>query len=235
MYVEANVKERDWTNKLGTVVVMTIFAFACDRGKDASSSDVTTAVAEPTASATTGTFDVVQAAKDVNVLQKETREGKTVGGIDPKDAPFVQFGTILQTVGTTRNFYNPHSTAAYAAGKCIAGEVDALLNEMPHVESDPALGTSLGNFVKEFCPDLKRYNRQAVTLKFAGYRQRETTSVWYYYVTDAAGHELKGRPWLSIHRSKRDGRAALTGIFLPEGDEIVDPLPGDVITERPAA
>jgi hypothetical protein len=182
-------------------------------------------------------LEIARAAKDIKVLQREYLQGKTLPGVDRRDLPLLQFGQVfLVPQRATANFYDPHATLVYAIARCISGGTNALLREMSEVEGAKSdLGVALSDFVKEFGPDLQRYKKDRIAVRFLAYRLRETTSVWYYALTDYRGVPLAGRPWLSLHRSRTTGRCALTGIFLSEKGELVDPMPRDLVTSLPAS
>ena len=149
----------------------------------------------------------------------------------PPDTDFVgRDGLVPIAVPTAFQYTNPHHVAQYAVFMCMQGKTAQLLREMGHVEKDQELGRAFLTFLREFGPDLERFKGRNLHLKFQGYAPGGDTSVWYYTLVTADGKSLERKPWISLHRSKKSGKCALTGIFLnAEGDE-VQKIPDGLVT-----
>lgn len=151
-------------------------------------------------------------------------------GVAP-DADYFQFGRVIKVEQPgIFDRTDPHQIASYSVFLCQSGETKKLLEKFDHVEEDKALGDSFQTFVGEFGPDLEAFKDRTLYLKFHGYFDGKQTSVWYYYLTDRNGEPLARRPWVSLHRSKRDGRCALTGIFVNKPGEDAADMPKNLKT-----
>ena len=149
------------------------------------------------------------------------------------DEFFYHFGLLLPVAGRAEVWrLDPHSTAVYSVWRCAQGDTEALVSELPYAEEDPALGESFGQFVRVFGPDLERYQKRSIALRFVGVKQGRAVSVWYYALLDEQGQPLDDHSWVTVHRSKADGRCALAGIFVNEFGEQPVYLPEDLITSR---
>jgi hypothetical protein len=148
------------------------------------------------------------------------------------DSEYLTFGKIFKVEDPPQmSFFNPHKVAQYAFFSCSQGKTNELLIEMAHVEKDIKLGRAFITYIQEFGQDLERYKDETIYLKFHGYMKNKTTTVWYYYLTDEKGQNFEYSPWISLHRSTKTGRCALTGIFLVYDDEYFDTtMPNDIIT-----
>jgi hypothetical protein len=131
------------------------------------------------------------------------------------DAAYYQFGEKFAVqIPDDFSKYDPHQVAQYSVYLIKEGRTEELLKQIGHVEKDQALGNSFITFLREFGPDLERYKGKNISLKFEGVKEEQDTSVWYYYLVDEQGNTLDDKSWVSLHRSRVDGRCALTGIFL---------------------
>ena len=151
--------------------------------------------------------------------------------INRNDLPFLKFGSVFTATSPEAvDFTNPHHVARHAVFKCSQGETEQLLAEMGHVEEDPDLGKAFVTFLREFGPDLEQFKDRDLHLKFYGYVLNDPTSVWYYYFVTADGTLLEHKPWVSVHRSRRSGKCALTGIFLHDPELPETPMPDGLVT-----
>lgn len=137
------------------------------------------------------------------------------------DAGYFQFGLTFKAEPQPQlDRTNPHQVASHVVFFCQSGATERLLKEFNHVEEDAKLGASFRTFIREFGPGLETFKGSPLGLKFEGYQDGKETSVWYYYLVSPDGKNLEHQPWVSLHRSKRNGRCALTGIFLnADGEE----------------
>jgi hypothetical protein len=141
------------------------------------------------------------------------------------DSDYFSFGKILKVERlASLDLENPHQVAQYSIYLFKEGETERVIKGIGHVEKDIELGRSFNTFVREFGPDLERFKGKSLYLKFEGYREGKDTSVWYYLV-NARGKRLIRGSWISLHRSKTDGRCALTGIFLNTPDNEISRMP----------
>ena len=149
------------------------------------------------------------------------------------DSVYLTFGKIFRVESIPAiSFSNPHQVAQYAFFRCSHGQTKRLLREMGHVESDADLGKAFRTFLDEFGPDLEQFKGQTIYLKFHGYFMNKATSVWYYYLVNKDGLHLPHDPWISVQRSTRTGRCALTGIFLYDPKDGTPPMPKNLITSN---
>lgn len=148
------------------------------------------------------------------------------------DSAFWSFGPDFPAaVPAGLDATNPHQVAQAAVALCRDGRTDRVLADFPQVEPDSAAGAALETFVEVFCSDLQQYRGCLLSLRFAGVRDGDGVSVWYYYLLDARGEVPPDSSWVSTHRSKRTGRVALTGIFLNSAGEVTR-LPADIRMTR---
>jgi hypothetical protein len=140
------------------------------------------------------------------------------------DAGYFQFGSVFEVEARRPlDVTNPHQVAGHSVFLCRSGATETLLRDLGPAEGDAKLRAAFVTFVREFGPDLEAFKDSPLALKFEGYRDGRDESIWYYYLVSPEGKNLPRRPWVSLRRSKRDGRCALTGIFLnAEGDEQAD-------------
>lgn len=164
------------------------------------------------------------------VASKPTAPGLTV--IEPDEA-YYDFGTVMPVqmpAGFWR--YDPHNVAVYSVQLCRQGDTARLLEELPFVEADAAQGEAFARFVELFGPDLERYQGKNLSLRFVGVRQNEEISVWYYALLDEQGQPLDDHSWITVHRSRADGRCALAGVFVNQAGEQPVYMPEELITSR---
>lgn len=151
----------------------------------------------------------------------------------PADKLHFQFGVVYK-VGKPDDFSlrNPHHVAQYSVYLCKEGLTENLIKEIGHIEEDKELGRCFICVIREFGPDMERYKGNPIGLKFVGYKEGKDTSVWYYYLVDDKGDFMDNKSWISLHRSKQNGRCALTGIFLNiEGEKRCE-IPDDLLTSQ---
>ena len=143
------------------------------------------------------------------------------------DSNYFNFGIII-AAEKPNNYsqYNPHQVAQYSIYLCKEGYTAKVIEKIGHVEKDAILGDSLLTFISEFGPDLERFKRKPLFLKFHGYKIGDDTSVWYYYLVDRKGNILINNSFVSIHRSRINHKCALAGIFIN--------LPGGKIVKMPS-
>ena len=151
----------------------------------------------------------------------------------PSCAQYFSFGAILRVEKPEAlDKTNPHHIAQYSVHLCKQGQTSKMIQEIGHVETDTELGEAFLTFFKEFGLDLERFNNRDLGLKFHGYKAGKETTVWYYYLSDPQGRLLDRKPWISLHRSNRDKRCALTGIFLNLPGEEESPMPDGLKTSK---
>ncbi len=152
--------------------------------------------------------------------------------VEPDEA-YYDFGVVLPVQMPDPFWrYDPHSVAVYSVQLCRQGDTARLLEQLRYVEQDAARGEAFARFVEVFGPDLERYQSTKISLRFVGVRQGQEVSVWYYALLDDQGQPLDDHSWLSVHRSKVDGRCALAGVFVNEFGEQPVYMPEDLITSR---
>jgi hypothetical protein len=143
------------------------------------------------------------------------------------DSTYLEFGRVYEVeVPQVFSQKNPHQVVQYSVYMCRGGLTDRLLQEITHVEEDTALGNAFVSFVRDFGPALELFKDSSLWLRFEAYADYEDVSVWYYYLVDSTGNCLARNPWVSLHRSRSNGKCALTGIFVNLPDEELMDIPG---------
>jgi hypothetical protein len=147
------------------------------------------------------------------------------------DDSFFDFEKTFPLTRELTSRVDPHAVAAYSVAMCIAGRTPRLLEVFSNAYGTLRMGDAFATYVREFCPDLVRYRREAVWLRFVGYSAHD--SIWYYALISGSSQEpLEGKPWVSVRRSADTGEAVLTGIFLPQDRQAAPPLPGGLAMHR---
>ena len=169
-------------------------------------------------------------APSATVPRRTTTAGLTI--IEPDEA-YYQFGAVLPVQAPVEFWrYDPHNVAQYSTQLCREGRTADLLAQLAYVEDDASVGQSWARFVELFGPDLERYAGCSIGLRFVGVRQNDKISVWYYGLLDEQGQPLDDSSWITVHRSKLDGRCALAGVYVNQFGEQAVYMPEDLITSR---
>lgn len=152
--------------------------------------------------------------------------------VEPDEA-YYQFGMVLPVPAPDDLWrVDPHSVAVYSVQLCRQGDTARLLQQLPYVEADPTVGQTWARFVELFGSDLERYRDRNIALRFVGVRQNQEISIWYYALIDDQGEPLDDHSWITVHRSKADGRCALAGVYVNQFGEQPVYMPEDLITSK---
>jgi len=162
----------------------------------------------------------------ISCLKNKTSTGIAVSEFLP-DSVYFEFSRVFKVeIPPDFSQKNPHHVAQYSVYMCREGLTNQLIQEIGHVEEDTVLGNIFVSFVRDFGPDLELFKNNSLWLRFEAYADYEDASVWYYYLVDSTGNCLTRNPWISLHRSKSNGKCALTGIFVNLPDEGLMDIPG---------